>query len=629
MVNLTIITPCIRYFNLKKISKSIPRGVRWIVVFDMAELPPKKYIPVRAECYTCNTPTRGYPQSNFGIDKVDTGWVYFLDDDTYLHPDFMQWVIDYIKRDKKVDFIHFNQSYTNGTKRIGGVVKVGKIDKGSFLVKRDLIGEDRFKNCASADGMFAEVLHKKAKAPVYLDTNLSYYNALRVVDRDKYTIIIPTMWYHTDSLLKMVEKYENAKFVTEVLIVNNREEGRIPLPFSKVRIIGDGKNMYVNPAWNLAVTHSKSNKVVLANDDIYIHEDLDEFFAVVDPYVVKGVAIGPASCCIPRYKRPNSNRVLVQDGGIKMQAGSGIFAIMTKSSYHQIPDELPIWHGDLIFYEINKYKVFKGITIETNMRGTTTKIMDAETAKAHLEEEREFYLRYRANGFTRPKLRSEDVHNVVLVLKSGGEYLLRDVFLLADQIKRKRGILDFVVYCITDLVKEEMAMKGVHLLPMEYNYPGWWAKMNLFAPEYAYLKPFLYIDLDTAILKKMETILPRKEYQRGFIMLRDFYRPTRPASGVMWLPRNNKKLNTIWAKWMANPVRRMTKFRGDQNFIEYCTMPDYFFQDIQTGVVSFKPLRRHRTMLDGTENVVCFHGTPKVREATNVHWVNDYVNLAL
>lgn len=628
MEQVTIITPCIRYQNLHRISESIPKECRWIVILDMAALPPAEFIPKNAECHTYQKPTRGYPQSNYGLSLVKDGWVYFLDDDTVLHSSFLNGFLETISSQPDVDFIHFNQSFLNGRKRIGGVVTVGHTDKGSFIARRRLIGTDQFENRASADGLFAEAMFKKAQHPVYVDRSLSIYNALREVEWTKWTIIIPTMWFYPDLLHTMLAKYEACPYITEVLVVNNNESSRVPLPYSKVRIIGSGVNMFVNPAWNLAVEHTHTEKMVLGNDDIEITSSLDDLFSTLNRSMRPGMAVGPHSSCIPMYKLENPKTCVVEPGGGSMKAGSGIFVCMYKKDYHVIPEELPVWHGDLIQYEINDYRVFRGATIVTNMRGTTSKIFRTNEGQARLQAERQFYLSYKANGYTRWEKSKFTTLNVVLILKIGGDFTMKDVLILGKHLKDSS--LDVRVHCLTDALQVENTIMGVHFIPMLNPWKGWWSKMNLFDPALDYLRPFLFMDLDTVVLAPVESVLTQisQPVFNKFIMLEDFYRRGLPASGMMWFPVNNEKVQSVWTVWLQTLNQAMTRFRGDQDFIQSVVRPDIFWQQVCTGIVTFKPNRRLRLTLFGGEKIVCFHGQPRIPEAAQrCKWVYDYYQL--
>jgi hypothetical protein len=174
---LNIITPCSRPQNLQKIAESIniPREkYRWIVVHDSETIPDS---PDNCEAYAVkvNGSCYGHGQRNFALDLIKKGHVYFNDDDTLIHPDL--W--DNIK-DLDADFIHFMQDDENGLRLEGINVEVGSIDSHNFIVKSDIIGQDRWiLNRYDADGYFAKAMYNKAKTKKYIRECLSIYNALR------------------------------------------------------------------------------------------------------------------------------------------------------------------------------------------------------------------------------------------------------------------------------------------------------------------------------------------------------------------------------------------------------------------------------------------------------------------
>ncbi len=172
-LKLTIVTPLWRWENLSNLAESIPKGVRWVVV-NSGSKPPSVPVPVNAEFHTIES-DRGVDKRNRGIEIVKNGYLYFLDDDTIVHPHFHK----LLKMDPKYDFIHFNQVWPNGARRIGGEVKLNRIDVGNFIVKRELVGNIRFQKVPKADGVFAVECFQRSKSAIYVDKDLSIYNALR------------------------------------------------------------------------------------------------------------------------------------------------------------------------------------------------------------------------------------------------------------------------------------------------------------------------------------------------------------------------------------------------------------------------------------------------------------------
>lgn len=213
--------------------------------------------------------------------------------------------------------------------------------------------------------------------------------------------------------------------------------------------------------------------------------------------------------------------------------------------------------------------------------------------------------------------------NIILVLKFGKGYNFSDVQLLAEHFFHYKN-----TYCLLDKAQRKMDLLFCYVLPMPYiDWGSWWSKMNLFCPNIDYLRPFLYLDLDTAVMTPVENIFPKGRYRDGFIMLRDF-RSKLPASGVMWFPKESDKVKRIWQEWIKNPAQHIKKYRGDQDFIGSILKPDYYWQDIMDGMVSFKPGGNWRKRLEGDEKTISFHGRPKIWEAAkSVEWVKNYVEL--
>ena len=164
---LNIITPCIRPENLKIISEhiNIPReNYRWIVIFDMDEFPDLDLIPENCEYFKLKNPNSisGNAQRNLGIDKVESGWLYFHDDDTTLHPELWE-NVKYLTN----DFISFDQRWPvdgNHIRLTGNIIKVCHTDSNNFLVSKETVGDNRWKlDIYEADGYLAEDCFKNSK----------------------------------------------------------------------------------------------------------------------------------------------------------------------------------------------------------------------------------------------------------------------------------------------------------------------------------------------------------------------------------------------------------------------------------------------------------------------------------
>lgn len=227
--------------------------------------------------------------------------------------------------------------------------------------------------------------------------------------------------------------------------------------------------------------------------------------------------------------------------------------------------------------------------------------------------------------------------NIILVLRSGGDFKFKDVYLLTTHINKYwQGVNKPNIYCYTDLVNEEQSVVGLTMRPLPHKeWRGWWSKMNLFSPELRELRPFLYLDLDTAVIDNISSFIPQEKDVTNFITLEDFYRQGALASGIMWVP-NTAYMEKLYKEWIKNPAQIITKFRGDQNFIESIVKADIFWQKkfAPEAITTFKPRVNGkvspRTVLPISSSIICFHGKPRIPEAAKtVEWVNNYMNYAI
>ena len=164
MNEINIITPCSRPQNLETLKKSIDfnKIARWYIVYDTSRIPfvkrynDDKIIELEIKHRCC-----GAPQRNLGIDTIKSGFVYMLDDDNIIHPNF--WNL--------IKTFEINKIYTFDQERclkdnktsilVGGNYKKCRIDTAQFIVPRDLIDNQRWNISGCADGIFIEELYRR------------------------------------------------------------------------------------------------------------------------------------------------------------------------------------------------------------------------------------------------------------------------------------------------------------------------------------------------------------------------------------------------------------------------------------------------------------------------------------
>ena len=201
MIKIHIITRCTRPENLTKIEKSIFNTdkfkITWHICVDTSKLSGKDFAEksnlihqfpdVITYAIECDEGDYGHDMINLTIDKIKDGFIYIIDDDNIIHPDFYNTIHEQISIDPNKSYI-FNQKV--GGNDFTGIdvrkaapenIHVGGIDMAQFLLKRDIIGESRLApSTYTADGIFIEKLYKNnIDSFLLIDRILCYYNYLK------------------------------------------------------------------------------------------------------------------------------------------------------------------------------------------------------------------------------------------------------------------------------------------------------------------------------------------------------------------------------------------------------------------------------------------------------------------
>lgn len=209
---INVITPCTRVDNLWKIYDSINfPNYRWLVVFDgkhISSIPPDLPPTVEPYIVTDDIGIMGNSQRNYGIDLVEDGWVYFLDDDTVIHPHLYSTVEPLLHTH---DFIYFGQCYNSltthegkwiyTTRLDGKQIEQGWLDSGMYLTHYSLIGDYRWiPDIDESDGIWGETMYDRSTNPIWVSGFLCWYNML---DREGYRLEI-AKWEAQQNLTRKV-----------------------------------------------------------------------------------------------------------------------------------------------------------------------------------------------------------------------------------------------------------------------------------------------------------------------------------------------------------------------------------------------------------------------------------------
>jgi hypothetical protein len=185
---------------------------------------------------------------------------------------------------------------------------------------------------------------------------------------------------------------------------------------------------------------------------------------------------------------------------------------------------------------------------------------------------------------------------IATVLKSGGDFKAEHVLAIRDMCSKFMPEHRFV--CLSDVEVD------CEVIPMEFDWPKWWPKFELFRQS----GPLLYIDLDTVIVGDCSELLSAASGKR-FVILRDFSYPTSNRFGgglIYW----KDDMRFVFDEFVRKP-----NFKGRDDMHLETVIPMEmvtFWQDIvpENPIVSFKKSVRNRSVPDGCK-IICFHGPPR------------------
>lgn len=160
------------------------------------------------------------------------------------------------------------------------------------------------------------------------------------------SVVVPTMWKFAPFLDFLVDVV-NCSFVSDVVLINNHKDATPQhdiFDHPKLMVLDYGKNIFVNPAWNVGVMHTKSNIVCLANDDIIY--DLRVFKKVLNNYQEDHGCYGISS----RMNVQGDIEFLPALGNDLF--GYGQLMFIHKNKWIDIPPELNVWYGDNFLFDM-------------------------------------------------------------------------------------------------------------------------------------------------------------------------------------------------------------------------------------------------------------------------------------
>lgn len=168
-----------------------------------------------------------------------------------------------------------------------------------------------------------------------------------------YSVIIPTMWRcNLEDFFKTLQVFDQEEQVKEIILIDNdikfkhKTKEDILNIISKLKYYPQDENIYVNPAWNLGVTKSYGEYLMIVNDDFHITSK-KVFKDIIKTHIthknISNSIYGIGTSCY--IEEPSSSEIYLTDNEGK-GIGWGCFFILHKQTWVDIPEDLLIWFGD-------------------------------------------------------------------------------------------------------------------------------------------------------------------------------------------------------------------------------------------------------------------------------------------
>ena len=177
------------------------------------------------------------------------------------------------------------------------------------------------------------------------------------------TVVVPTMWKFKP-FINFLADLTNVPSIGQITIIDNNPSERPDadiLFHSKIDYITFGKNIYVNPAWNIGTQRAQFENVCLLNDDVIV--DL-KLFHRMDAFLRPGIGL----CGICPGLKEEFGQTPITTGEIELEHcktpysprthfGLGTLMFYPKSEYIPIIDGLDLYWGDNFIYDTLYFKL--------------------------------------------------------------------------------------------------------------------------------------------------------------------------------------------------------------------------------------------------------------------------------
>ena len=157
----------------------------------------------------------------------------------------------------------------------------------------------------------------------------------------QFSVVMPTL-QRSDVLRTIVDRCAAHLLLAAVFVINNATDA-LASDSPKVRVLNQGRNIYVNPVSNLGAHEARADFLAIINDDVPFEDGaLTHARRALRSHRVR--VIGPAQ---DAFNRPahGSRRVKIAPI-ISFKGSFGTFRCLRRADYNRISDEMRIWGGN-------------------------------------------------------------------------------------------------------------------------------------------------------------------------------------------------------------------------------------------------------------------------------------------
>jgi hypothetical protein len=220
------------------------------------------------------------------------------------------------------------------------------------------------------------------------------------------SIIVPTMWRFAP-FADFASQLVKLDIVGELIIINNDNSSTPDHPVllhPKVKVFDFGRNIFVNPAWNIGAQVAKHDILCFLNDDLIF--DLRLLYKANEFVTPQIGVVGNNSGLVEEGQTPlTTGEIEFEQFQGQVCYGFGELMFTHKQNWQAIPDGLDVGFGDIFIFErfsLNHIPVYFIVNMLHYHKGSTTmKSILKDDAVSRHERERLIYESIRPSLFKR------------------------------------------------------------------------------------------------------------------------------------------------------------------------------------------------------------------------------------